>query len=327
MQRSKIVPVIAIVAIVMTTSFDAAGGGGQAASTGDPANGSGSEQQTSAQPNIVLILTDDQRFDELARLPTVHRQLIRRGMNLRRAYVVNSLCCPSRSTILTGAYSHTTGIYLNGDGGAGGFPGFHDGSTVATWLSSAGYRTGLFGKYLNHYEDASYIPPGWTHWRGLVGTNSEYYDYDVSIGGRLVHHGHRPRDYATDVFGSMTAHWIRSVPDSAPLFAYFAPPAPTRLRPGTRPRPRRRPHGIPPSTKLMCPTSRDGSAASRRCRRGRCSRPPIIGSRSIGRYWRSTTRCGGSSTRSPTPGGCTTPSSCSQATTGFRWASTDSATR
>ena len=129
--------------------------------------------RASAQPNIVLILTDDQRFDKLAHLPAIDGQLVRRGMLLRRAFVVNSLCCPSRSTILTGAYSHTTGIYLNGDGGAGGFPDFRDASTVATWLRRGGYRTGLFGKYLNHYEHAAYIPPGWSHWRGLVGTNSD----------------------------------------------------------------------------------------------------------------------------------------------------------
>jgi N-acetylglucosamine-6-sulfatase len=226
MQRSKIVPVIAIVAIVMTTSFDAVGGGSQPRGTGEPAAGSHPEQQTRAQPNIVLILTDDQRFDELRHLPAIGSKLVGRGMNLRRAFVVNSLCCPSRATILTGTYSHTTGIYLNGDGGAGGFPDFRDGSTIATWLRDAGYRTGLFGKYLNHYESARYIPPGWTHWRGLVGPNSAYYDYDVSIHGRRVHHGSRPRDYATDVFGSMTAHWIRTVPASAPLFAYYAPPAP-----------------------------------------------------------------------------------------------------
>jgi len=59
-----------------------------------------------------------------------------------------------------------------------------------------------------------------------VGTNSEYYDYDVSIGGSLVHYGHQPADYATDVFGTMTARWIRGVSTRHPLFAYYAPPAP-----------------------------------------------------------------------------------------------------
>jgi N-acetylglucosamine-6-sulfatase len=191
----------------------------------DPA-GSSTRPRTRPAPNIVLILTDDQRFDELRYLPAIQHGLIDKGMTLHRAFVVNSLCCPSRSTILTGEYSHSTGIYLNGDGGSGGFPDFHDGSTIATWLHAAGYRTGLFGKYLNHYESPRYIPPGWTHWRALVGSNSEYYNYGVSLGGRLIHHGYRPLDYATDVFGNMTASWIRSAPTRRPLFAYYAPPAP-----------------------------------------------------------------------------------------------------
>jgi len=160
MRMWKIVPVAITCVIAMTVSLEAA-------RSGQPPNGGGDTAvqaevvRASARPNIVLILTDDQRFDELAHLPAIDGQLVRRGMLLRRAFVVNSLCCPSRSTILTGAYSHTTGIYLNGDGGAGGFPDFRDASTVATWLRRGGYRTGLFGKYLNHYEHAAYIPPGW----------------------------------------------------------------------------------------------------------------------------------------------------------------------
>jgi CTP synthase (UTP-ammonia lyase) len=58
------------------------------------------------------------------------------------------LCCPSRTSILRGQYSHTTGIFTNG-----GYPPFHDSgqenATIATWLHDAGYRTGLVGKYIN----------------------------------------------------------------------------------------------------------------------------------------------------------------------------------
>lgn len=69
--------------------------------------------QTSGPPNIVLIVTDDQRFDTLKVMPEVRRLLVARGMTLRRAIVTNPLCCPSRATILTGRYSHTTGVYTN----------------------------------------------------------------------------------------------------------------------------------------------------------------------------------------------------------------------
>ncbi len=175
----------------------------------------------------MYIVTDDQRFDELADMPAVHRTLIDRGMSLKRAYVVNSLCCPSRAALLKGAYSHTTGIYLNGDGGGpGGFRDFDDRSTLAVWLHQAGYKTGLIGKYLNNYVPGTYVPPGWSFWGGLVGANSAYYDYDLSINGRLQHHGEHASDYATDVFAGLAEGFIRRTPSDRPLFLYFSPPSP-----------------------------------------------------------------------------------------------------
>jgi arylsulfatase A-like enzyme len=185
------------------------------------------DRSSTRQPNIVYIVTDDQRFDELADMPAVHRTLIDRGMTLRRAYVVNSLCCPSRADFLKGAYSHTTGIYLNGDGGGpGGFPDFDDRSTLAVWLRQAGYKTALIGKYLNNYVPGTYVPPGWSFWGGLVGANSAYYDYDLSINGHLQHHGQHASDYATDVFARLAEGFIRRTPSERPLFLYFSPPAP-----------------------------------------------------------------------------------------------------
>jgi hypothetical protein len=98
------------------------------------------------EPNIVLILTDDQRFDTLWAMPTVQSQLVAKGIEFTKGYVSNAVCCPSRSTILTGQYSHLTGVYTNHPGQPyGGFPAFHDGSTVATWLHDDGYRTALLG--------------------------------------------------------------------------------------------------------------------------------------------------------------------------------------
>jgi arylsulfatase A-like enzyme len=185
-----------------------------------------SRAHRSSRPSIVLILTDDQRFDELRGMPLVRQRLIERGRRLTQAFVVNPLCCPSRIATLTGTYSHTNGVYLNGDGGrAGGFRDFDDDDTLPIWLREKGYRTALIGKYLNHYRTAPYVPPGWTRWRALLG-NSTYYDYDVSMDGRQQHFGRKATDYATDVFARMAARFIRSVSPRHPLFLYFAPPAP-----------------------------------------------------------------------------------------------------
>ena len=76
-------------------------------------------------PNIVLILTDDQRWDTLWAMPTVTSELADRGITFVNGYVSNPLCCPSRASILTGQYSHSNGVYTNhGREPLGGFYGY-----------------------------------------------------------------------------------------------------------------------------------------------------------------------------------------------------------
>jgi N-acetylglucosamine-6-sulfatase len=187
------------------------------------------------QPNLLLILTDDQRYDELTRMPTVSSELVDKGVQFNDGYVVDSLCCPSRTTILTGKYSHGTDIYRN-KAPYGGFDTFtnqgEDQSTLATWLSDAGYRTGLVGKYLNGYvtSDAGYIPPGWDEWDALLLGSDEgwhgYYDYSMSVNGQVAVHGEDPSDYSTYVLRDEARNFIAGTPPDQPLFLYFAPRAP-----------------------------------------------------------------------------------------------------
>jgi arylsulfatase A-like enzyme len=201
-------------------------------------------------PNIVLIVTDDQPINTLQKMPHV-RALQHRGVSFRRAVVSNPLCCPSRATIFTGLYAGHTGVWTNGDGSVrwGGWHAFRrnglnrDGTrfagtgnneqrTLALYLHRAGYRTGLFGKYLNNYAVASGappVPPGWSTWHSFVGANGKYYGYPTSDNGVLHHHGTKPRDYSTDVFGRKARAFLRSAPiqnGTQPFFLYFAPYAP-----------------------------------------------------------------------------------------------------
>jgi N-acetylglucosamine-6-sulfatase len=176
-------------------------------------------------PNIVLILTDDQRADTLRFMPNVQRLLVDQGIRFSNGYVVNPLCCPSRSSILTGAYSHTTGVYTNDPDMHGGFPAFRDGSTIATWLQAAGYRTSLFGKYLNGYGVTTYVPPGWDEWFSTF-KDGGYYDYAAVADGDAMRFGHDPADYGTTVLRDRAVSFIRSTEPSQPLFMYFAPHAP-----------------------------------------------------------------------------------------------------
>src|SRR5437763_9953330 len=62
-------------------------------------------------PTIVFILTDDQRWDTLAAMPIVRRELAAHGVTFTNAFVSDSLCCPSRVSILTGKYAHHTGVW------------------------------------------------------------------------------------------------------------------------------------------------------------------------------------------------------------------------
>ncbi|MDP9261334.1 MAG: sulfatase-like hydrolase/transferase, partial [Actinomycetota bacterium] len=216
----------------------------QAATSGpiaiqNPDGGAVSSAGFTVQPNIVLILTDDQRFDEMAHMPTVRTTLANKGMTFKNGFVVNSLCCPSRSTILTGEYSHSTGVYKNAPPN-GGFDTFtqtgDDQSTIATWLQTAGYRTGLVGKYLNGYgpPQGTYVPPGWDVWNALTLQGAEggsdgtfgYYNYSMSIDGAPRSYGSTAADYSTDVLASDATDFIQSTPSSKPLFLFFAPRAP-----------------------------------------------------------------------------------------------------
>jgi arylsulfatase A-like enzyme len=173
------------------------------------------------RPNIVLIVTDDQRWDTLGVMPTVQSELVRKGVTFSNAFVVNPLCCPSRASILTGNYSHSTGVYWN-IGQRGGFGAFRDSSTIASWLRGAGYRTALVGKYLNGYA-GTYIPPGWSNWVAFSGA-SDYFNYTLNVRGSLVPHENSEAEYSTDVLAGHADAFVRSTRE--PFLLYFAPFAP-----------------------------------------------------------------------------------------------------
>jgi arylsulfatase A-like enzyme len=188
---------------------------------------------TTTRTNVVVILTDDQRWDTLWAMPNVQKLLVRHGMTFRNSFVSDSLCCPSRASILTGNYAHTTGVYDNHPP-YGGAPAFRkhgdERSTIATWLHAAGYDTGLFGKYLNSYGGG--VPPGWDRWVAFD-YEPAYYPYYVFSNApgacrakpacRLPH---PVNTYSTSYFGDATTRFIDTAPATKPIFAYYAPYAP-----------------------------------------------------------------------------------------------------
>ena len=189
-----------------------------------------------AKPNIVFILTDDMRFDSLSTMPNVQSLLRGHGVTFSNMFVNDSLCCPSRATFLTGQTSGHTDVWQLWPP-HGGFVTFtergDDRSTIATWLHAAGYRTGLFGKYLNTYNGFfngnAYVPPGWDDWFAFTKEGpgeGYYYDYGAMVRHTPVQFGHAPGDYGTDQVATRAEDFIRNA--RAPFFAYIAPYAPHR---------------------------------------------------------------------------------------------------
>lgn len=172
----------------------------------------------------MLIVTDDQRWDTLWAMPIVKRDLVARGVSFPDAFVVNPLCCPSRASILTGNYSHTTGVYRQAPP-FGRAEWFDDSSTIATRLDAAGYTTGLFGKYLDGYQHAAVtgvVPPGWDRWVAFV--HSGYYDYTLTFDGRLRSYGTAPNEYSTAVLVEEAVDFVEGT--DGPLFLELALAAP-----------------------------------------------------------------------------------------------------
>jgi arylsulfatase A-like enzyme len=175
---------------------------------------------------VILIVTDDQRWDSLWAMPNVRRLLAGNGVTFTNAFVTTSYCCPSRASILTGQYSRHTGV-LSDSPPDGGAPVFRDRSTLATWLHAAGYQTALIGKYLNAYRPAEgVVPPGWSQWDAIedVTPGVHYYDYTLDQDGRSVPYGSEAADYSTTVLSALADRFLRRA--TAPFFLYLAPSAP-----------------------------------------------------------------------------------------------------
>jgi arylsulfatase A-like enzyme len=187
-----------------------------------------------ARPNILFILTDDQDAASLSSMKRLQRELVKGGASFSNYMINVSTCCPSRASTLRGQYAHNTGLWVN-DAPDGGFQRMYksrlEASTIGTWLDAAGYRSGLMGKYLNHYPataPTTYVPPGWDEW--AVDVNDSGYpgfNYKLNENGTIRSYGNRNEDYATDVLRGKAEAFIRSAAEARePFFLYLAPWAP-----------------------------------------------------------------------------------------------------
>ncbi len=187
------------------------------------------------QPNVVIVMTDDQDESMLG-LPRTSALLGSGGTTFRNAYVSFPLCCPTRATLLNGQYAHNHGVVSTEL--PNGYNAMNHGNTLAVWLRRAGYRTGMVGKYLNGYgiddgipegkPDRKEEPPGWSEWIALTaGKEQRRYGYKLNENGRIRTYGRGARNYVTDVLAGKAVDFVEeNAPRPKPFFLWFNPTAP-----------------------------------------------------------------------------------------------------
>src|ERR687892_1892661 len=121
-------------------------GGGLAATPGGVKSQSDVVSQSdAARPNILVIVTDDQRADTLRVMPKTRHYFRRNGKEFPNSFVSTPLCCPSRASIFSGRYAHNHGIFRTSANPAN----FDQEATLQARLHDAGYSTAIAGKYIN----------------------------------------------------------------------------------------------------------------------------------------------------------------------------------
>jgi len=203
------------------------------------------ESKGNLTPNIVLIITDDQGYGDLAfhgnpviKTPVLD-SLAKSSTRLTQFYV-SPVCAPTRSSLMTGRYSIRTGVYDTYNGGA---ILSNDEITIAEYLKNAGYVSGIFGKW--HLGDSYPFRPidqgfdvSFVHAGGGIGQpgdfyenfekgDSSYFNPILSLNGKKI----QSRGYCSDVFTDRAIEFIRQYQDH-PFFLYLsfnAPHTPLQL--------------------------------------------------------------------------------------------------
>jgi arylsulfatase A-like enzyme len=171
-------------------------------------------------PNVLVIVTDDQRAGTLGVMPRTRHWFADRGVRYPNAFATTPLCCPSRASILTGQYAHNHGVLTNADTGQ-----LDLSSTVQHHLRQEGYLTGLAGKFLNEWPVESDAPDldRWAVY-SPPGSTGGYSPSRFNVNGDL----RTVERYSTDYLAARAAGFLRwfEARDDRPWFLYVAPFAP-----------------------------------------------------------------------------------------------------
>jgi arylsulfatase A-like enzyme len=196
---------VSSVAVVLTGS-----------SPGSPGAAEDAHAQSGTRPNVLIIVTDDQRARTMRVMPKTRRWFARGGRRYPHAFVTTPLCCPSRTSILTGLFAHNHGVHTNGSRIVP-----HD-LTLQRYLSDAGYQTAIVGKLVNGWSLKS-TPPYFDRWATTDGSPG-YFDVTFNLDGTVK----QIPGYGTTFMTRRSVSLLRDfeVDDSRPWFLYIAPYAP-----------------------------------------------------------------------------------------------------
>ena len=170
-------------------------------------------------------------------MPKTKHLLVDDGLTFKNAFVSTPICCVSRSSIISGRYTHNHRTFINNikGGCASAFwQNEIEPTSMAVPIESAGFRTFYAGKYLNEYGvdnpgGRGHVPLGWTEWKALAG-NAKYYKYRISDNGETVQFGEQyDSDYYTDVIKRQSIDFLQQHGESGnveqPFFMVIATPS------------------------------------------------------------------------------------------------------
>jgi arylsulfatase A-like enzyme len=170
-----------------------------------------------AKPSVIVIVTDDQR-EGLQVMRKTRHALDDDGRLFENAFVTTPLCCPARASIMTGRYVHNHGVMSNGEDD---WRDLDHSQTVQAHLDAAGYRTALFGKFLNHWPVRT-DPPNFDEWALLPDVTGRlgYYGSEWNVDGTIK----KISRYSTTYLSDKTVGFIedQEASDDEPWFVYLA---------------------------------------------------------------------------------------------------------